>query len=144
MDFETVAMDHYRVEVSGWERAENFFVEKTMLDWNQEGKKDIALRAEVREGSVLFVRLLQTSVDVNNIPIAYQAVKIASKDPNGRTRLWLEGLHPRSESPRLEDHDVKDVDTVRVSARPPTTSATVAASSASAPKLKQKRSSPSE
>jgi hypothetical protein len=114
MDFETGALDHYRVEVSGWDRAENFFVEKTTLDWNHEGKKDIALRAEVREGSVLFVRLLQTTVDVNNIPIAYQAAKIASKDSNGRTRLWLERLRPRSESPRLEEPAVKDVDTVRV------------------------------
>jgi hypothetical protein len=115
MDFETDALDQYRVEVSGWDRAENFFVEKTTLDWNQEGKKDIALRAEIREGSVLFVRLLQPTVDVNNIPIAYQAVKIASKDPNGLTRLWLERLHPRSESPRLgEPGAVKDIDTVRV------------------------------
>jgi hypothetical protein len=114
LDFETGAMDQYRVEVSGWDRAENFFVENTTLDWNQEGKKDIALRAEVREGSVLFVRLLQTTVDVNNIPIAYQAVKIASKGPNGRTRLLLEHLHPRSESPPLEEPTVKDVDTVRV------------------------------
>jgi hypothetical protein len=115
MDFETDGMDHYRVEVSGWDRAENFFVEKTTVDWNQEGKKDIALRAEIREGSVLFVRLLQTTVDVNNIPIAYEAVKIAAKDPHGRTRLWLERLRPRSESPRLEKSGaMKDTDTVRV------------------------------
>jgi hypothetical protein len=115
MEFETDSMDQYRVEVSGWDRAENFFVEKTTLDWNQEGKKDIALRAEVREGSVLFVRLLQTAVDVNNIPIAYQAVKIATKDPSGLTRLWLEWLRPRSESPRLQEQStLKDTGTVRV------------------------------
>lgn len=115
MDFETVVMDHYRVVVSGWDRGENFFVEKTTLDWYQEGKKDIAHRAGVREGSVLFVRLLQTTVDVNNIPIANQAVRIAAKDPNRRTRLWLERLHPRSETPPMgESSTAKDAETVRV------------------------------
>lgn len=115
MEFDTVAMDHYRVEVSGWDRAENFFVEKTTLDWNQEGKKDIALRAEVREGSILFVRLLQTALDINNIPIAYQAVKIAPKDSNGKTRLWLERLHPRHETSLLDEVNMsKRTETVRV------------------------------
>src|ERR1700693_2189963 len=41
--------DGYRVEVSGWDAKESFFVEKTLLDWEGEGKKEIALRNSLRE-----------------------------------------------------------------------------------------------
>ena len=37
------------------------------------------LRAEVLEGSVIFVRLLQSAAAVNNIPIAFQIMKVATK-----------------------------------------------------------------
>jgi hypothetical protein len=115
MDFDSQAMDRYRVEVSGWDRAENFFVEKTTLDWDREGKKDIALRADVREGAVIFVRLLQSAADVNNIPIAFQAVKVASKDNSGRTHLCLEQMRPRADLPGSNSAGPsKEPETVRV------------------------------
>jgi hypothetical protein len=31
--------DTYRVEVSGWDAKENFFVEKTTLEWKPEGQE---------------------------------------------------------------------------------------------------------
>lgn len=44
MDFENCAQDTYNVEVSGWDAKENFFVEKTVLDWKSDDKKAILLR----------------------------------------------------------------------------------------------------
>jgi hypothetical protein len=66
----------YRVEVSGWDASENFFVEKTTLVWRGEERKEISLNARVRPGCVLFVRLLQPTAVVNNIPIAYEAANV--------------------------------------------------------------------
>jgi hypothetical protein len=51
--------DSYRVEVSGWDAKESFFIEKTALEWTPEDKKAIMLRAPIRTGSIVFVRLLQ-------------------------------------------------------------------------------------
>jgi hypothetical protein len=86
----------YRVEVSGWDAKENFFVEKTLLDWEGEGKKEIALRNALKEGAVIFVRLLQTVATTNNFPIAYQAISVGERDSGGRLRIGLERLRPRA------------------------------------------------
>jgi hypothetical protein len=88
--------DGYRVEVSGWDAKEAFFVEKTLLDWEGEGKKEIALRNSLKEGAVIFVRLLQTVANSHNFPIAYQATTIGERDSGGRMRVGLERLRPRA------------------------------------------------
>jgi hypothetical protein len=49
----------YRVEVSGWDAEERFFVEKSTLVWSEKTGKRVALQAVVQAGSVLFVRLTQ-------------------------------------------------------------------------------------
>jgi hypothetical protein len=85
----------YRVEVSGWDALENFFVEKTTLDWGLEEKKEISLRSPLREGSVVFVRLLQPLSNSNSFPIAYQAVDVAPNDSTGRMSIHLAQLRPR-------------------------------------------------
>jgi hypothetical protein len=85
-----------RVEVSGWDAKERFFVEKTLLDWEGEGKKEIALRNSLREGAVIFVRLLQTVVTSDNFPIPYQAITVGERDSAGRVRVGLERLRPRA------------------------------------------------
>lgn len=85
----------YRVEVSGWDSSENFFVEKTALTWAQNSEKQVTLKSDLREGSVIFVRLLQPTAMVTNIPVAYQAVSVTPKDANGRTRVSMVQLRPR-------------------------------------------------
>jgi hypothetical protein len=97
MDFYPEAPATYRVEVSGWDFSENFFVEKTGLEWNGKEKKEIMLSSILREGCVVFVRLLR-SVENSNLdafPIAYQAAKVLPADSAGRTRVYLEQLRPR-------------------------------------------------
>lgn len=86
----------YRVEVSGWDSSENFFVEKTALTWTQNGEKQLTLKSDLRQGCVIFVRLLQSTVMLNNIPVAYQTTSVAPKDGNGRTRVSMVQLRPRS------------------------------------------------
>jgi hypothetical protein len=86
---------NYRVEVSGWDSSENFFVEKTALTWAQNSEKQVTLKSSLREGSVIFVRLLQTAVMVTNIPVAYQAISVAPKGADGRMRVSMVQLRPR-------------------------------------------------
>ena len=85
----------YSVEVSGWDSSENFFVEKTDLQWASDGVKEIRLRRAVREGSVLFVRLMQPVATSENYPIACQAVKVL-EPKDGRAAVQLTQLRPRA------------------------------------------------
>jgi hypothetical protein len=96
MEFQMDTSSGYRVEVSGWDATETFFVEKTLLEWEGEGKKEIAVRSPLRDGCVVFVRLLQPVTTGNTFPIAYQTRVVAGKDANGRTRVGLERLRPRA------------------------------------------------
>jgi hypothetical protein len=82
--------DTYRVEVSGWDAKENFFVEKTTLEWKPEDKKSMLLRADIRPGCIVFVRLLQPLATATSFPIAYEALT------SGATRVSLERLRPRA------------------------------------------------
>jgi len=86
---------NYRVEVSGWDASENFFVEKTTLEWRGGEQKEISLPVKLREGCVLFVRLLQPTAAAVNVPIAYQAAKVTNKDSKGVFHVCLAQLRPR-------------------------------------------------
>lgn len=95
MDFTTDQANSYRVEVSGWDASENFFVEKTMLNWGRDERKEVHLRSVLREGSVVFVRLLQPIASGNNFPVAYQAQRIGPRNADGHARVYLAQLRPR-------------------------------------------------
>ena len=49
MDSHPEGKTSYRVEVSGWDASEDFFVEKTELEGNRNDIKEIVLRSLVRE-----------------------------------------------------------------------------------------------
>ncbi|MFZ0580898.1 MAG: hypothetical protein WA690_25210 [Candidatus Acidiferrales bacterium] len=85
----------YRVEVSGWDDEENFFVEKTTLDWSETGGKTIGMRSSVRLESVLFVRLIQPLGGGTGFPVPYRAVKVSSNYLNDRLTVKVEQLQPR-------------------------------------------------
>jgi len=90
--------NQYPVEVSGWDTAENFFVEKTLLHWDETEGKTVLLRSSLREGSVVFLRLLQPATNSNNFPIAYQAKRIDAPDNHGLARIFLVHLRPRRDA----------------------------------------------
>jgi hypothetical protein len=96
MELQAEVVRSYRVEVSGWDASEGFFVEKTTLDWGQNTQQEIRLRSTLREGCVLFVRLLQPRDEGAHFPVAYQAVKIMAKDADGWTRISLAQMRPRA------------------------------------------------
>jgi len=96
MDCFVEPLNSYRVEVSGWDSAENFFVEKTSLDWARENRKEVSLQSSLRRGSVVFVRLLQPLASANSFPVAYEVADLTPKDREGRTRIRLEKIRPRA------------------------------------------------
>ncbi|MGH9689021.1 MAG: hypothetical protein ACRD5K_18260 [Candidatus Acidiferrales bacterium] len=96
MDFEgDQQQSSYTVEVSGWDATETFFVENTDLTWTADGIKEIFLCRPVREGSVVFVRLMQPVTNSDNCPIACQALKVI-EHAAGRVAIQLAQLRPRA------------------------------------------------
>lgn len=85
----------YRVEVSGWDVDENFFVEKTELQWGEETGKRIRLSRHLRKGCIVFVRLLQPLSPTRGYPIAYQAEPADSIAESANYEYLLIQLHPR-------------------------------------------------
>jgi hypothetical protein len=86
----------YRVEVSGWDTKENFFVEKTSLDWKEREGKTVALHVAVRVDSVLFVRLLRPLGGGADFPVPHRAVKVEEREQDATCKdVGLEQLQPR-------------------------------------------------
>ena len=85
----------YRVEVSGWDAEERFFVEKSTLVWSERKGKTVALKSVVRAGSVLFVRLTQPLGGGSGFPVPYRAVECEFRNGGPGRVLMLEQLQPR-------------------------------------------------
>jgi hypothetical protein len=85
----------YRVEVSGWDAAEAFFSEKTALYWS-DGGHETALRSRLREGVVIFVRLLQPFGTDENFPVPYVVTRNLPVGFDDCTTVAIAKLHPKS------------------------------------------------
>jgi hypothetical protein len=85
----------YRVETSGWDVDENFFVEKTDLEWTEE-EKTIHLQRPVRKGTVVFVRLMGIDVPENAFPVAYQAAAVTYRTHERCYDVSLMQMLPRT------------------------------------------------
>lgn len=96
----------YGVEVSGWNSAENFFVEKTSLEWMPDGLKSVRLMTELRAGTIIFLRLVQHGPATNQFPMAYKITELSTRDRDGRNRIWLEQMHPRETRPAFAVPDL--------------------------------------
>lgn len=83
----------HRVEVSGWDATQTFFLEKASLHWNAAGQ-EIALRARLREGTVIFVRLLQPFESEENFPVPYVVSKNLPIEMDSRLTVSVTRLHP--------------------------------------------------
>ena len=68
----------YSVEVSGWDRANAFFVERSELHWTEEAGKHLALTHQICPGAMIFVRLLQPLDGERAFPIAYETDPISA------------------------------------------------------------------
>jgi hypothetical protein len=78
----------YPVEVSGWDSSHTFFVEKADLAWSEQTGKRVILRRALRDGSVLFVRLIQPLAQERSYPVAFTAAE-ESPTPDGGTVFVL-------------------------------------------------------
>ncbi len=80
----------YRVEVSGWDKNEAFFVEKSEMEWNEGSGKRVKLSNAVPDGAVIFLRWLQSLSAEPAHPVPYEAEFLAVA-PNGQQQFRL---HP--------------------------------------------------
>jgi hypothetical protein len=100
----------YRVEVSGWDARENFFVEKTLLDWREREGKTVALHATVRLDSILFVRLLRPLGGGADFPVPHRAVRVGDRSTGAScTEVGLEQLLPRRTMKDCADRAVESL-----------------------------------
>jgi hypothetical protein len=61
-------VDSFRVEVSGWDEEEIFFVEKSQIAWDEFAGKHISLRHMLPEGAIVFVRTLYSLEPSSSLP----------------------------------------------------------------------------
>lgn len=86
--------DRYRVEVSGWDENEIFFVEKSLLAWDEFAGQHVSLEHMLPDGAIIFVRMLQPTELRQAPPIPYQ-VEFIGCAPEGGHQFRLNGVQPR-------------------------------------------------
>jgi len=86
---------HYRVEVSGWDRHQNFFVENCDLLWTEESGKVVTLHRTLSPEAILFVRLLDPEQADRAHPVVYLA-KWIGEAPDRCHQFQLNALVPRT------------------------------------------------
>jgi hypothetical protein len=84
----------YPVEISGWDSAEDFFVEKCELEWNEESGKQVALKRALNDSAVLLVRLLQDGDADRFSPVVYEALSVGQTE-SGLHQFRLNRVVPR-------------------------------------------------
>lgn len=99
----------YRVEISGWDCDEDFFVEKSDLVWGPDQVKRTIVRRRLREGSIVFVRLLVPAAYSNSYPIAYQVSAVNPKSGSNCWEMELVQLKPRHREKIAHEHDCEIV-----------------------------------
>jgi len=86
--------DSFRVEVSGWDQDEIYFVEKSNLDWDEFAGKHVSLKHMLPEGAMVFVRTLQPTALRQAPPVPYH-VEFIGCDPDGMHQFRLSAVQPR-------------------------------------------------
>lgn len=92
-----LVVDTYRVEVSGWDSSQSFFVEKSELEWSEDSGKQVTLSRQPRPGTMIFVRLVQPTAPGRSSPVAYKAEHIGSLREN-QHQFRLTQVVPRTNS----------------------------------------------
>lgn len=88
----------YRVEISGWDVNEQFFVERAALQWGQGERRTALIRRRVRPGALIFVRLLQDSAPSCSFPVAYRARQIREREGDEAYELMLTQVWPAEQN----------------------------------------------
>lgn len=83
-----------RVEVSGWDENQAFFVEKSDLAWDDFAGKHISLQRMLPDGAMVFIRTLQARGLSQSPPLVYR-VEFIGCDPDGHHQFRLNAVQPR-------------------------------------------------
>ncbi|HUK31554.1 MAG TPA: hypothetical protein VLV89_10605 [Candidatus Acidoferrum sp.] len=97
MPVETCAVTNYPIEISGWDKDEDFFVERTNLEWT-ETRKVVRLHHSIPRGSLVFVRLIGESKECLSHPLAYETVDVKFQEQDHAYETLLTLMHPRTRS----------------------------------------------
>ena len=87
----------YRVEVSGWDLEEQFFVERAALEWSEGEQKRVFIHRHARPGGLLFVRLLEHSSPSTSFPVAYRVREVHERDRGTAYEVMLRQIWPAPE-----------------------------------------------
>lgn len=90
----SIATRLYLVEISGWDSAEDFFVEKCELEWNEQSGKQVALKRALNDSAVLLVRLLQAGEADRSHAVVYEAARVGQTE-SGLHQFRLGRVVPR-------------------------------------------------
>ena len=88
----------YHVEVSGWNHKQEFFSERAAMDWSEGKQKSVWLRKSVRIGTLVFVRLLETSSESKGAPIACRVREVYDRGAGAAFELVLTQIWPSPEN----------------------------------------------
>jgi hypothetical protein len=86
-------IDTYRVEVSGWDSSQAFFVEKSELEWDEASGKQVKLSRALSSGVMIFVRLMEPTAADRAFPVAYRAEYLGAA-PEGSHKFSLRQIQP--------------------------------------------------
>ena len=89
----------YRVEISGWDLNEQFFVERSALEWHVGEQKTVLLHRKARQGALLFIRLLENPSPSRSFPVAYRVREVRERESGTVYELMLSQVWPASEGP---------------------------------------------
>ncbi|MHB8412882.1 MAG: hypothetical protein ACYDDI_13180 [Candidatus Acidiferrales bacterium] len=84
-----------RVEISGWDLSDNFFVEKAMLSRCGDGSRRVLLHTPLRVGALVFVRTTDEPSAERTIPVTYQVATINGRYASGGREVQLMQRRPR-------------------------------------------------
>ena len=89
----------YRVEVSGWDLNEQFFVERAALQWGQGEYRTVLIRQRVRQGALVFIRLLEGVAPSRSFPVAYRARQVIERENGALYEMRLSQVWPAEDPP---------------------------------------------
>lgn len=79
-----------RVEVSGWDGEENFFVENVWMEPEPDGYASITLHSAPRKGSLVFLRFFKASGEpASSLTIPWRVEEIRQATTPGLYRIWI-------------------------------------------------------
>ncbi|MHB8541044.1 MAG: hypothetical protein ACYDCD_08915 [Candidatus Acidiferrales bacterium] len=84
-----------RVEISGWDLSENFFVEKALLSRCGDGSRRALLHTPLRVGALVFVRPTDEPSAERTIPVTYQVATINGRYASGGREVQLTQRRPQ-------------------------------------------------